>query len=275
MSTAGRKRREDLWAHFTFDDEQNKTKCKACGAVIRGKNTTNLKRHLQMSHPDIFSKLQKYPDEGGAPSAKKAKISHQNIAEALLGTTKYKSNDKEQQVKEEAIAKWIGRSGLPLTTVEDEDFILMIETFDKKLTVPKKTKISNLSEKHYEDEMTKFKKRLCGARKVSIGIDLWTKKGLSASFLGISCCFFVLIKTVQNTSCSLLNKLPIHTLPNPLRPACHGLARPFGTRLRSECIWQDHDSTMFCVGKCEVILCVWLPRVPSVLSLSWSCKTFG
>lgn len=66
----------------------------------------------------------------------------------------------------------------------------MIEAFDKKLTVPKKTKINNLIEKHYEEEMTKFKKRLCGARKVSIGIDLWTKKGLSASFLGISCCFF-------------------------------------------------------------------------------------
>lgn len=57
MSTAGRKRRGDLWAHFTFDDEQNKTKCKACGAVIRGKNTNNLKRHLQTSHPDIFSKV--------------------------------------------------------------------------------------------------------------------------------------------------------------------------------------------------------------------------
>lgn len=105
-----------------------------------------------------MSQLQKSPDEGGEPSAKKAKISNQNIAEALLGTTKYKSNAREQQVKEEAIAKWIGRSGLPLTTVEDEDFILMIETFDKKLTVPKKTKISNLIEKQYEEEMTKFKK---------------------------------------------------------------------------------------------------------------------
>lgn len=39
-------------------------------------------------------------------------------------------------------------------------------------------------------KVTKFKKRLSGARKVSIGIDLWTKKGLTVSFLAISGCFF-------------------------------------------------------------------------------------
>ncbi|XP_029959965.1 zinc finger BED domain-containing protein 4-like isoform X2 [Salarias fasciatus] len=137
-----------------------------------------------------MSQLQKSTDEGGEPSVKKAKILHQDIAKALLSTVKYKSDAKEQQIKEDAIAKWIGRTGLPVTTVEDEDFILMIETFDKKLTVPKKTKISNLIEKQYDTEVTKFKKRLSGARKVSIGIDLWTKKGLTASFLAISCCYF-------------------------------------------------------------------------------------
>ncbi|CAL9689972.1 unnamed protein product [Knipowitschia caucasica] len=190
MSRAGRKRREDLWAFFTFIEDENKTKCKACGTAICGKNTTNLKRHLQNTHSDIFSKLLKSTDEGGQPSAKRAKASHQKLAEAILSTTKYKSDAKDQQIKEEAIAKWIGRTGLPVTTVEDEDFILLMETFDKKLTVPKKTKISNLIEKHYEDEVNTFKKRLSGVRKVSIGIDLWTKKGLTASFLAISCCYF-------------------------------------------------------------------------------------
>lgn len=39
-------------------------------------------------------------------------------------------DSKEQVVKENAIAAWIGRTGLPATTVENEDFILMLETFD-------------------------------------------------------------------------------------------------------------------------------------------------
>lgn len=116
--------------------------------------------------------------------------SQQNITAAIFSFSKYKLDSKEQQTKVEAIAKWIGCTGLPVTTVEDEDFILMMETIDKKLTVPKKTKISNLIDKLYDAESQKFKKRLAAARKVSIGIDLWTKKGLTASFLAISACYF-------------------------------------------------------------------------------------
>lgn len=70
----------------------------------------------------------------------KTPLTQQSISTAFGGGSKYKINSKEQQVTEEAIARWIGRTGLPLTTVEDEDFIQMMEAADKKLTVPKKNK---------------------------------------------------------------------------------------------------------------------------------------
>nr|XP_054594295.1 uncharacterized protein LOC129161839 [Nothobranchius furzeri] len=190
MLTAGRKRREDVWSQFSYDNIATKTTCRECGLSFRGKNTTNLKRHQQNGHFVIFSELQKTIADGGQPATKMAKMSNQNIEDAFTSTTKYKSDAKEQQMKEEAIATWIGCTGLPVTTVEDEDFILMMESLDKKFPVPKKTKISNLIEKHYENKKATFKKRLSSARKVCIGTDLWTKKGLTASFLGISCCFF-------------------------------------------------------------------------------------
>ncbi len=57
MATAGRKRREDIWVNFMFDIKTNKTLCKPCGAEIAGKNTTNLKRHLQGNHPEIHAKV--------------------------------------------------------------------------------------------------------------------------------------------------------------------------------------------------------------------------
>lgn len=49
---------------------------------------------------------------------------------------------KKRVVKENAIAAWIGSTGLPDTTVEDKDFILMLETFDKRLTMQKRTKVN-------------------------------------------------------------------------------------------------------------------------------------
>ncbi|XP_028297947.1 uncharacterized protein LOC114460108 [Gouania willdenowi] len=66
----------------------------------------------------------------------------------------------------------------------------MMETIDKKMTIPKKTKLGNLIDKQYEDEKQKFRGRLAAARRISVGIDLWTKKGLTASFLAISSCYF-------------------------------------------------------------------------------------
>ncbi|XP_057201522.1 uncharacterized protein LOC130561312 [Triplophysa rosa] len=88
------------------------------------------------------------------------------------------------------IAQWIARSGLPVRTVEDDAFIHMIESIDKRLAVPKKTKINNLVDQLYDDEKQKFRKQLTKVRKITLGLDIWTKRGLTASFLAISACYF-------------------------------------------------------------------------------------
>lgn len=56
----GRKRRNDLWTYFTHNPAENKTECLVvgdrgtrCGYKLRGKNTTNLKRHLKAHHAAI------------------------------------------------------------------------------------------------------------------------------------------------------------------------------------------------------------------------------
>lgn len=77
-----------------------------------------------------------------------------------FSVSKYKADLPEQISKEKMIAHWIGRSGLPARTVEDDDFILMIESIDKKLAVTKKTKINNLVDQLYNDEKQKFREQL-------------------------------------------------------------------------------------------------------------------
>lgn len=109
---------------------------------------------------------------------------------ALFSHIKYNPDSQEQRTKEEAIAKWVARTAHPPRTVEDEEFLNMMEKTDKRLTVPKKTKIANLVDQMYLAEKVKFKNRLARARKVTIGIDIWTKKGLTASFLAVSACNF-------------------------------------------------------------------------------------
>ncbi|KAJ4925860.1 hypothetical protein JOQ06_008046, partial [Pogonophryne albipinna] len=64
---------------------------------------------------------------------------------------KYKADSLEQGTKEKVIAQWIGRTGLPARTVEDEDFILMMETFDKRLNIPKKNNLPSGSEEESQE----------------------------------------------------------------------------------------------------------------------------
>lgn len=58
----------------------------------------------------------------------------------------------------------------------------MMQSIDKRLTIPKTTKINNLVDRLYNDEKQKFKERPATACKIAIDLDIWTKRGLTVSF---------------------------------------------------------------------------------------------
>lgn len=75
------------------------------------------------------------------------KMSYQRISPAPLSASKYKSDSKEQQIKDEALAKRNVCMGLrvaaddlqkeDLQSPADEDFDFMMETMDREVTDPK------------------------------------------------------------------------------------------------------------------------------------------
>ncbi|KAG1946556.1 zinc finger BED domain-containing protein 4-like [Pimephales promelas] len=118
------------------------------------------------------------------------KIDKPTSAQDFFAIRTYNDNSPEQRAKEEGIAQWIGRTGLPARIVEDEEFIAIMAKMDKKFKVPKRQKNLNLIDKMYKEEKEKIKQNLATARRITTGLDIWTKKGLTASFLGISACYF-------------------------------------------------------------------------------------
>ena len=64
------------------------------------------------------------------------------IYKTLFSHTKYKADSQDQRSKEESIVVWIGRAGLPSRTVEDEDFVYMIEKIEESLC--QKSRLSNV-----------------------------------------------------------------------------------------------------------------------------------
>ena len=53
----GRKRRADIWLNFTYDAKTDKSTCITCDLKLKGKNTTNLKRHVETTHPILYEKV--------------------------------------------------------------------------------------------------------------------------------------------------------------------------------------------------------------------------
>lgn len=61
---SGRKTRDELWKHFCYIVNENKTECSVpdqngepCGHKIGGKKTASLKRHLETKHPDVSAQV--------------------------------------------------------------------------------------------------------------------------------------------------------------------------------------------------------------------------
>lgn len=60
----GRKTGDDLWKHFCYIDNENKTECtvpdhsgEPCGHKMGGKKTASLKRHLETKHPEVSDQV--------------------------------------------------------------------------------------------------------------------------------------------------------------------------------------------------------------------------
>ncbi|XP_058626383.1 uncharacterized protein LOC131537119 [Onychostoma macrolepis] len=187
----GRKRRNDIWKNFHYIEVEKKTECvvvkdgEKCGHKITGKNTTNFKRHLKAFHNEI-----EIPEIAPVKQVPPKKMDKPTSAQDFFATRWYNDNSPEQLTKEEGVVQWIGRTGLPARIVEDVEFIAMMAKMDKKFKVPKIHKMLNLIDKMYKEEKEKIKQNLATARRITTGLDIWTKKGLTPSFLGVSACYF-------------------------------------------------------------------------------------
>jgi hypothetical protein len=67
---SGRKRESAVWRHYDYDAVSDKSQCKKCQNKISGKNSTNMKRHLETAHKEDFEKV---VAEENAIKASKAK----------------------------------------------------------------------------------------------------------------------------------------------------------------------------------------------------------
>uniref|UniRef100_A0A1X7UUK8 BED-type domain-containing protein n=1 Tax=Amphimedon queenslandica TaxID=400682 RepID=A0A1X7UUK8_AMPQE len=205
---AGRPRSSCVWTYFKYMKEEDKSVCLVeldsgshCGLSFKWKFLTNLKGHLKSKHPEQFkdleeNELQKNENkENKRQKSSKAvsktyTTSQRSLEDTIEGGRKYSVSSERHKAITRQMAIFMGSNNVPLSLVENDEFKRLVSILDSRYEVPGRTKMG----KDVSCVMSKLKEILFSllekARLKNICTDIWTKRGMTSSYLGVTVHFF-------------------------------------------------------------------------------------
>ena len=122
---------------------------------------------------------------------KSLKVSQQlTLAESLKTKSLYsKDSDRYRKISKK-LAIFIGSTNVSNSVVENLEFKDLLHTLDSRYQVPSRPAIAKELDKVLIELKAKIGSYLQEANKVSVCADIWTKRGMSSSYLGITCHFY-------------------------------------------------------------------------------------
>ena len=142
---------------------------------------SNFGRHLKRAHQVVFDQL-----ENEKPYKKQKKID-----EIFSRKTKTR-----QEIFEEKLSFCLSTEPFSLNCMKHNEFIELIKFVDEsqsqtsKLTFPSRYKVEIKIDEIYENMKKTMITSLKSAKKIVLSIDIWSKKGLSSSYLGVLATYF-------------------------------------------------------------------------------------
>ncbi|CAL8138633.1 unnamed protein product [Orchesella dallaii] len=188
-----RKTRHPIWDLFRYDDVRNISICSIsqCTATLSGKYTTNLKKHLKSVHPVVYQQFAEIEKQQTLENEDPYAGNQIKFNAEMMLLVKYPHEHKKQQFFERDIATWTaGSSSIPTNVGENQDFIQMITNLDPRIDIPKRTKLSALMNDKLKQMKDLASKELMSARRATLSLDIWTKRGVTTSYLGVIITFF-------------------------------------------------------------------------------------
>lgn len=164
-------------------NDQIKFECQIdnCFWSMKSDIPSNFGRHLKRAHHDIFDQL-----ENEKPNKKQMKID-----EMFSGKTRTR-----QEIFEEKLSFCLSTGPFSLNCIKHDEFIDLIKFVDEsksqssKLTFPSRYKAEITIDEIFENMKKTMIKSLKSAKKIVLSIDIWSKKGLSSSYLGVLATYF-------------------------------------------------------------------------------------
>ena len=166
---------------------------------VSGKFPTNLKGHLKKHHPREYEEVRQNEERAKKSAKAKAEISatkafgpqkQLTMSEAFQGKREYDRNSERYKNITKRLAVFVGSSNTPNSIVENVEFQQLIKSLDPRYPLPSRALLGKELDKVLIDLKATIHTYLAAARKVSLCADIWSKKGMTSSYLGVTAHFF-------------------------------------------------------------------------------------
>ena len=201
-----------IWDYFSYDEKEGHSVCMVkkksrteehnddslCSKTFKGKFTTNLKLHLKKEHAEEYKLLEeeeKKKKERKRNNKRKAKSNYAssnlfsqqtNLTDIARQKKMYEVHSVKQRSITKRMAIFVGSSNVALSLVENVEFQELIHELDPRYQVPGRFKIGKDLDLIYSKLKRDLTESLNSAEKISLCADIWSKKGMSAAFLGLT-----------------------------------------------------------------------------------------
>ena len=147
----------------------------------------------------------------------------QTLTQLLKKGKKYERDHPQYKRITKQLAVFVASTSTPNSIVENAEFCSLLEEADSQYTVPSRYLLSN----EIDEVMSALKENIVSfiskARRINICTDLWSKKGMTASFLGVTAHFFADHQR-HNVTIAVKQMPGPHTADNILSIVNHVLA---------------------------------------------------
>ena len=173
----------------TTKDEKEVT----CGKELSGVYSSKyMKKHLKMHHKAAFQKFEQEEGERKiAESSMKKKDttlvsqSQMSIKQALKSNF-YPKDSKKQLAITRKLAVFVRTTNAPISVVDGPEFRDLLTETNGQYEIPGRKKVAKEIENVYTELKHTISLVLQNAKRINFCCDIWSKQGMTASFLGIT-----------------------------------------------------------------------------------------
>jgi hypothetical protein len=197
---SGRPKASPVWAYFNYNESAKESVCciekdeAICGVRVNGKNPTNLKQQLRKYNDKELKEVMLKEEEAKSIKKKSTAVAKSKVRQAsmnsFLNIQPLSKHSKKHKTITTKLAVFIGTASVPYSLVENPEFRELFLELEPRYVVPGRNTITKEMLNVIAIMKTNIQEAIFLAKTIHLCCIIWSKKGMTESFLGVVAHFF-------------------------------------------------------------------------------------